>query len=481
MIAGFKQYTAMKDSGVEWLGDVPAHWDVRRLGQIGTLLKGRGGSKEDEVEDGIPCVRYGDLYTTHTWAITETRSRLAPTKAGEYTSIRFGDVLFAASGETTDEIGKSAVNLICSRACCGGDIILFRARLQLDPRFMGYAADCRAAAAQKASMGRGFTVVHIYPHQIKRVALAIPPLPEQSAIASFLDQATSRIDRYIRTKERLIALLEEYKQLLVQDTVTGRIDIRTGRPYPEYKDAGVQWLGEVPKHWDVRRAKRVFRPRNEYARPGDTQLSATQAYGVIAQARYEKKIGRKVTRIVRHLDKRRHVEVNDFVISMRSFQGGLERAWESGCIRSSYIVLRPTTKVDVGYFSHLFKSLGYISALQITANFIRDGQDLNYSNFCAVDLPFPPKTEQQEMSDALDRRTEDINLSIRQSCRQMELVREYGTRLIADVVTGKLNVREATSEPPDLNSVSYGSGNETVHAESNPRLPNITLGQEANP
>ena len=201
MIAGFKHYPAMKDSGVEWLGDVPAHWDVRRLGQIGTLLKGRGGSKEDEVDEGTPCVRYGDLYTTHTWTITETRSSLAPTKAGDYTPIRFGDVLFAASGETADEIGKSAVNLMRSRACCGGDIILFRARLQLDPRFMGYATDCRAAAAQKASMGRGFTVVHIYPHQIKRVALAIPPLAEQTTIASFLDQVTSRIDRYIRANQ----------------------------------------------------------------------------------------------------------------------------------------------------------------------------------------------------------------------------------------------------------------------------------------
>jgi len=76
-------YSFYKNSGVEWLGDVPDHWDVRRLGQIGTLLKGRGGSKADEVDKGIPCVRYGDLYTTHTWSITETRSSLAPEKARE--------------------------------------------------------------------------------------------------------------------------------------------------------------------------------------------------------------------------------------------------------------------------------------------------------------------------------------------------------------------------------------------------------------
>ena len=147
MLAGLRPYPRTKDSGVEWLGEVPAHWEVRRLGQIGELLKGRGGTKEDEVDEGVPCVRYGDLYTTHTWVIAESRSCVSQERAREYTPIRYGDLRFAASGETADEIGKSAVNLMGSKACCGGDIILLRPRGRLDPRFMGYAADCRAAAA----------------------------------------------------------------------------------------------------------------------------------------------------------------------------------------------------------------------------------------------------------------------------------------------------------------------------------------------
>ena len=112
-------------------------------------------------------------------------------------------------------------------------------------------------------------------------------------------------------------------------------------------DSGVEWLGAVPAHWNVWRSKRALRPRTELARPDDIQLSATQAYGVIAQADYEERIGRKVTKILRHLDQRRHVETDDFVISMRSFQGGLERAWRSGCIRSSYIVLQAATGMSL--------------------------------------------------------------------------------------------------------------------------------------
>ena len=239
--------------------------------------------------------------------------------------------------------------------------------------------------------------------------MCVPPLSEQAAIVRFLDHADRRIRHYIRAKQKLIALLEEQKQALIHEAVTGRIDVRTGRPYPAYKESGVEWLGTVPAHWDVWRSKRAFMPRTELARPGDTQLSATQAYGVIAQADYEEKIGRKITRILRHLDQRRHVEIDDFVISMRSFQGGLERAWTSGCIRSSYIVLHAATELIVAYFGYLFKSVDYIAALQSTANFIRDGQDLNFENFCWVDVPFPPVEEQQHIAQAVDRGTDHID------------------------------------------------------------------------
>ena len=121
MAAELKPYPAYKDSGVEWLGAVPAHWEIRRLGRFGRLFKGGGGTKEDELESGVPCVRYGDLYTQHQFFITATRACVAPELANTvYTPIRYGDMLFAGSGETIAEIGKSAVNLIRGPACCGG-------------------------------------------------------------------------------------------------------------------------------------------------------------------------------------------------------------------------------------------------------------------------------------------------------------------------------------------------------------------------
>ena len=168
MIAQLKPYPATRDSGVEWLGQLPAHWEVRRLGQIGCFSKGRGGTKEDEAPHGIPCIRYGDLYTTHQYFIRSNRSFLSNETAKEYTPIKFGDLLFAASGETIDEIGKSAVNLLRCEARCGGDVILFRSHRKIEAGYLGYAMDCRPASIQKATMGRGITIIHIYPDQLKR-------------------------------------------------------------------------------------------------------------------------------------------------------------------------------------------------------------------------------------------------------------------------------------------------------------------------
>ena len=189
------------------------------------------------------------------------------------------------------------------------------------------------------------------------------------------------------------------------------------------------------------RSKRLFVPRTELARGNDTQLSATQAYGVIPQADYERAVGRKVTRILRHLEKRRHVEVDDFVISMRSFQGGLERAWASGCIRSSYVVLRPARPLVVGYYAYLFKSSGYIRALQSTASFIRDGQDLNFDNFCEVDLPWPPVSEQSAIARFLDHADRRIRRYIRAKQKLIKLLQEQKQAIISRAVTRGLDTQ----------------------------------------
>ncbi|MBX3359824.1 MAG: hypothetical protein KF705_00055 [Phycisphaeraceae bacterium] len=202
------------------------------------------------------------------------------------------------------------------------------------------------------------------------------------------------------------------------------------KPYGTYKDSGEPWLRRIPSHWDVRASKRLFIESGERARPDDIQLSATQSHGVIPQAEYERLVGRKVVRILNHLDKRKHVEPDDFVISMRSFQGGLERAWARGAIRSSYVVLKPRGQLYIPYFAHLFKSQPYIQALRSTSQFIRDGQDLTFGNFSRVPLPLVPLDEQREIARFLDAHAAKVRRFIRNRRRLIEVLNEQKRALV---------------------------------------------------
>ena len=262
-----------------------------------------------------------------------------------------------------------------------------------------------------------------------------PIKSEQALIANYLDQKTAQIDAAIAIKEQQIELLKERKQIIIQQAVTQGLD-----PNVPMKDSSVEWIGQIPEHWEVRRSKFVFTQRKERAWKNDVQLSATQAYGVIPQDQYEQLTGKSVVKITLHLDKRKHVEKDDFVISMRSFQGGLERAWSQGCIRSSYIVLRSLEKIEPAFYGYLLKLPAYIAALQQTASFIRDGQDLNFENFSKVDLFIPPIEEQKEIASYVESFMNSSDKGIALLEAQIQKLKEYKTTLINSAVTGKIKI-----------------------------------------
>ncbi|MYI29038.1 MAG: restriction endonuclease subunit S [Acidimicrobiales bacterium] len=215
-----QSYAAYRNSSVDWEERIPEHWQIMDLGRIGSFFKGGGGTKADETEEGHPCVRYGDLYTRHEFHIRESRSRINPDRAAVYTQIQYGDLLLAGSGETLEEIGKSAVNLLHESAFCGGDVVICRPEIEIDATFLGYAADCAPSRHQKSGMGRGVTVMHIYSSELKKLAIAVPPLEEQAQISAFLDRETARIDKLITMRESLIERLDEYRTTLITRVVT---------------------------------------------------------------------------------------------------------------------------------------------------------------------------------------------------------------------------------------------------------------------
>lgn len=206
------------------------------------------------------------------------------------------------------------------------------------------------------------------------------------------------------------------------------------------KDSGVSWVGSMPEHWEIVNPKSLFSLRKDKAIPGQRRLTASQQYGVIYQDEYMMRTGSKVVVVEKDFDILKQVKSGDFVISMRSFQGGIEYSTYDGSISSAYIMLIPDgKKVHHAFYKWLLKSSGYISALQSTSNLIRDGQAMRYSNFAKVPLPSLPMKEQQAIANFLDSKCAEIDALMEDIRAEISTLVEYKKSVITEAVTKGLN------------------------------------------
>ena len=273
--------------------------------------------------------------------------------------------------------------------------------------------------------------------EMRNIYIPIPPRDEQDQIVRYLDWQVSKINHLIHGYQKQIKLLEERKITLIDNAVTKGINPGT----PMQNISGC-WMGNIPAHWRMIPSKRVFVEGKERRREGDVSATASQKYGIISQEEYMRRENRRIVVANQGLDDWKHVEPGNFVISLRSFQGGIELCEITGCVTWHYIVLLPQEMVCTQYFKWLLKSKSYIKALQGTSEFIRDGQDLRYSNFVKVDLPLIPLDEQKAIAAYITAEVAKIDNALPTFQKEIELLREYRTRLISDVVTGQIDVRD---------------------------------------
>jgi type I restriction enzyme S subunit len=197
---------------------IPSDWTVFYLGELGTFSKGKGILKEQVISEGLPCIRYGEIYTTHDFIIRNFKSFISGDVAIESKEIKSGDILFAGSGETIEEIGKAVAYIGNERAYAGGDVIILSTKKDLNPECLSYILETDFVRKQKRILGQGNSVVHIYPNDLSKVRVPLPPLPEQRVIARILNTAESTI----HTIEKLITQKELCKKWLVQQLLTGK-------------------------------------------------------------------------------------------------------------------------------------------------------------------------------------------------------------------------------------------------------------------
>jgi type I restriction enzyme S subunit len=211
------------------------------------------------------------------------------------------------------------------------------------------------------------------------------------------------------------------------------------KPYAEYKESGVPWLGRCPNHWKLKRIKILFHERVEKGFPDEPLLAATQSKGVVKKEDYET---RTVT-AQKDLHLLKLVEVGDYVISLRSFQGGIEYSHCRGIISPAYTVLNPSMEAEGGFYTHFFKSWSFIDSLTLFVTGIREGQNIDYERLSRAELPLPPKDEQVAIVRFLDHANRKIDRFIRDKRRLIELLNEQKQAIIHRAVTRGLdpNVR----------------------------------------
>lgn len=416
----------MKDSGIEWIGVIPGNWEINRLSQFFSQIKNKNIGL---VEKNLLSLSYGKIVKRN----IESNEGLLPNSFEGYNLIEPGDIVLRMTDLQNDHTSLR-VGLSTQKGIITSAYITIRKTNLINEKYAYYFLHsfdiCKGFYGMGSGVRQGVTF-----DILKRLAMLYPPMQEQQKIVNFLDKKVKKIDEVIQRTKLSTEEYKKYKQSLISESVTCGIKVDK-----ELKESGIEWVKEIPKHWNVINAKNLFSKRREKASLGERQLTASQKYGVIYQDEFMKLENQAVVTVEKDFSILKLVEPNDFVISMRSFQGGIEYSKYRGSISSAYVMLIPGQKVYSPYFKWLFKSDKYINALQSTSNLIRDGQAMRYSNFAQIPLFEVPYEEQKQIANYLDVKCSQIDTIIEQKKKLITELEAYKQSLIYECVTGKREV-----------------------------------------
>lgn len=453
MTTALKPYPAYRGSGIPWLKQIPHHWEALALRHLGTKfgsgLTPRGGATR-YVATGVLFLRsqnvhFAGLKLDDVAHITEqddadmSNSRVLPQ-----------DVLLNITGASLgracvvpSDIGRANVN---QHVC-----IIRPMQGKVQPKYLSSYLRSNAIQAFIQQISTGAAREGLALDELKAIPVLLPPLDEQRAIADFLDVMDARISRFIAAKRRMIALLEEKKQAVINQAVTRGLD-----PGVPLKDSGVGSLGKIPAHWDVRRMKGFLREVDERSESGAEELlSVSHLTGVtprseknITMFRAESYVGHKLC------------QPGDVVANtMWLWMGAIGVSRNTGIVSPSYAVYRRTSNSVAlpDYLDLLLRTRPYVSEYHRQSTGIRSSRLRLYPDqFLRMKVALPDLAEQHRILQRIGEDTANLSAVWDRARREIELIREYSTRLISDVVTGKLDVRCA--ELPEIRDIA---GNET--------------------
>ena len=442
MISVLHPYAALKPSDGRWLGIMPEHWYVRRLCTVAEMRVSHVDKHTKDGEIPVRLCNYVDVYKNN--RITQQLTfMLATASEDEVEKFRLhqNDVVITKDSETWDDIGVPALVTEPSNDLISGyHLAILRPRADTLGPFLFWALQSKPISYQFHVEAKGVTRYGLAHNGIQSVSLPVPPLEEQAAIVRFLDHADEQIRRYIAAKERLITLLEEQRQALVHQALTRGLDPNVG-----VRPSGVEWLGDVPEHWVTCRIKQVsgilrgkftHRPRNDpslYDGPYPFIQTGDIANTNKILSGYNQTLNENGFAVSKMFPK------GTLVMTIAANIGDVAVLDFDACFPDSVVGFVPTVRVDRDYLYYLFLAMKNELLREAPVN---TQGNLNVDRIGSSTIALPQKEEQTNIVNHVERSVSNIDAAIDRSRRQTALMEEYRTRLIADVVTGKLDVRE---------------------------------------
>ncbi|CAN5874794.1 restriction endonuclease subunit S [soil metagenome] len=435
MIESLQPYAEYKESGLPWVPQVPAHW---------SLIPNRAVLRKRKVLVGAKHKNFQLLSLTKGGVIVRDIS----TGKGKFSSdmgtsqeVRPGDFVFCLFDvpETPRTVGLAQHNGMITSA-----YTVFESR-NLPPESVRYLERFYIAMDDRKLLSPLYSGLRhtIPPPRFLGTKTPQPPSDEQAAMVRFLDHANRKIDGFIRAKRKLIALLGEQKQAIIHRAVTRGLD--TNAPL---KPSGIPWLGDIPKHWEVLRARFLFRPvTRRDIKKDDPKMSVTQRRGLVPTDEMEENATQ-----ARSFDRFQVCYPQDLVLNKyKAHLGVFCCAFQRGLITPNYTVFRPTRRLHTYFFDILFHTTMYRNEFSMMVHGVTEGMSPLYTqDFNRVPVVFPPYEEQKKILEGIVLLTKPQDTAIARTEREIALMQEYRTRLTADVVTGKLDVRPAAAKLPDL-------------------------------
>lgn len=434
MIADLKPYTGYKESGLRWLGQVPEHWE---------LVPNRGLIRRKKVLVGKRHGDYRLLSLTKQGVIVRDIS----TGKGKFSSdmgtsqeVRNGDLVFCLFDvpETPRTVGLSRHDGMITGAYTVFESI-GRGNSEYFELFYRALDDRKLLSPLYSGLRNTIPAERLLGTKTPQ-----PPPDEQTAIVRFLDWANGRLERAIRAKRKVIALLSEQKQAIIHRAVTRGLD-----PSVPLKPSGIPWIGDIPQHWEVLRAKYLFREVDERSRDGSEELlSVSHITGVTPRSQKNITMFKAASYAGHKLCRTGDLVVN----TMWAWMGALGVSQHTGIISPAYAVYRPRRPEGIigAYMDGLLRSIPYVSNIICRSTGVRASRLRLYpEEFFRLPIIQPPVEDQRQIVQRIHGRTSGLNSAIARLEREIELLREYRTRLVADVVTGKLDVREAAARLPE--------------------------------